>query len=316
MALPLILVLVLALAWSIWWYVVFTTVKSTYAEEENRLAAQGATISCSGQNWGGYPFRVEMTCEAPSFALDRGGIATVLKSANFAALLQAYNPTHVVALLDGPSTLSLPGEEPREIGHGRATASVRPLEDNRLQISAQFPDLAVPGIGTANTLTLHLRSGQAGEAQAAAVAEAASVILPTGASVPIDRADLQIKLPVELIAGGDPLHAAAETGAILIVERLDIVQEGLTLSASGTLSLDPQGRVNGKLTTSVSDLDLLRQRLTTQLSLNENDAAALATMLGIMKSAGSRLDLVARDGRLFWGLVRLAEIPPLLPPTH
>lgn len=313
MFLPLLALLALAVAWSVWWYVVYTTARQHYAEQEERLAAQGTTLSCAAQDWGGYPFRVEMTCREARLAVESGGHTTVASAASLTALVQAYNPTHGLILLTGPTTVAPPGgAAPVTVAHGPARASVRWQGEERLQVSFEAPDVVSDGFGKAASVLLHARLEGTDRIDFAGSATGLSLALGGGKTLALDRADLDVAVPAALLRASDPLRLASQTSASVEIKRLEARQDPLSASAAGTLSLDAEGRLNGTLSTTVSDLDLLLERATAQLALKPEDVSAARALLGVLKATGSRIDIVAKAGKLYWGPIPLAEIPPFL----
>jgi hypothetical protein len=62
---PVIAVLVLAVLWSIYWFIAIGVAERTAVAQRQQLASQGLTISCTSEAWGGYPFRFEFRCTSP-----------------------------------------------------------------------------------------------------------------------------------------------------------------------------------------------------------------------------------------------------------
>lgn len=314
MFLPLGVLLALAAAWSLWWYVVFTTARTQYSRAEERLAAEGVSLACAEQSWGGYPFRVEMTCAGPRAAFERNGNAMAISAMRLAALIQAYDPTHGLILLAGPTTIAPgAGREPITVAHGLARASLRLVDGDRFQASMEFPDISAQGIGAAKSIMLHLRADRTGPADIAGQAVGLVLDLPDAGALRLERAEFDASVPIAVLAARDPLRHAIQSGSILDIRRIDLKQDGLTASASGAVSLDGTGRLDGTLSTSVSDLDLLIDRVGAQLALKPADVLAARSLFGLLKAAGSRIDIVARQGKLYWGPVKIAELPSLVP---
>src|SRR5947207_4598107 len=119
---PLATVLVIAAAWLIYWAVASAAIKQAYADGERRLAADGVSLACDEARWGGFPFRIERSCRAPKLAIDEPDRHIDISAASFLWVIQAYDPRHAVALLDGPTTVR--GVELGEIRHQRAMASL------------------------------------------------------------------------------------------------------------------------------------------------------------------------------------------------
>lgn len=91
---PLFVFVIIALAWSIYWYTALGKAKQRLAAFE----ANYLTLNCSDRGWGGYPFRVHFDCT---------GLATTFEGVDIAAdklrlIGQAWNPNHIIGALFGP----------------------------------------------------------------------------------------------------------------------------------------------------------------------------------------------------------------------
>src|SRR6266540_3868075 len=62
LALPLALVVVLALGWTGFWYYAATVAEQKIAELRARGARAGYRVDCGRQTIGGFPFRIELRC--------------------------------------------------------------------------------------------------------------------------------------------------------------------------------------------------------------------------------------------------------------
>ena len=139
--LPLIAVLCLAAIWTVYWFVALGMVKDRMASERSKLASQGLTLDCSEESWGGYPFHFEWRCSSP--VLTRQSLADA-RSGDLLLVALAYAPWQVVALLDGPTTLTGKGIMPVTATHGRVMAAVTLDQDWKPRFSAEIPKLAIP----------------------------------------------------------------------------------------------------------------------------------------------------------------------------
>ena len=120
-------------------------------------------------------------------------------------------------------------------------------------------------------------------------------------------------MPREAI-GRDILHALAESGGKVGIDSLRLKKGDLVMTAKGEIGIGPQGLVNGRLVTTSSRLDLLMNELRQDFGLSGKDASTLATMIGLLqpgKTTDITLDLIAKDGKLYWGPVKLTELPPV-----
>ncbi|HUR42849.1 MAG TPA: DUF2125 domain-containing protein [Aestuariivirga sp.] len=75
---PLTAIIVLSTVWSIYWYV---------ARQRAELFAQGLSLLCASENWGGYPLRFEFSCISPTVNFSSG---LTVRSAALFAVAQAY----------------------------------------------------------------------------------------------------------------------------------------------------------------------------------------------------------------------------------
>ena len=115
--------------------------------------------------------------------------------------------------------------------------------------------------------------------------------------------------------GRDILRALAESGGKVGIDSLRLKKGDLVMTAKGEIGIGPEGLVNGRLTTTSSRLDLLMNELQQNFGLSGKDASTLTTMIGLLqpgKTTDVTLDLIAKDGKLYWGPVKLTELPPLM----
>ncbi len=87
------------------------------------------------------------------------------------------------------------------------------------------------------------------------------------------------------------------------------------MTASGEIGLTAQGQIDGSLKTTTNRLDLLMEELKRNFGLSEKDAQTFTTMIGLLqpgKTSDVTLDLIAKDGKLYWGPVKLTDLPPVL----
>ncbi|MGI9371455.1 MAG: DUF2125 domain-containing protein, partial [Hyphomicrobiales bacterium] len=133
MLLPIGLFIATAIGWSIFWYVSLNQTKETFSEWRERAQRSGLQLECAKQDWGGYPFRIELSCDSAHFS--RIGSATdfVLSSSNITALAQIYTPGVVVMQFTGPTTFDVNARPGQGLSmtwaHAPALASIK-LEDN------------------------------------------------------------------------------------------------------------------------------------------------------------------------------------------
>lgn len=94
-----VLIVVVA-AWTGGWFWLRAEAGRRMDAEIARLAARGVTLTCANRTIGGWPFRLDIDCDEPSVAQVDQLTSVKLKHVRLTALI--YNPTLVIAELDGP----------------------------------------------------------------------------------------------------------------------------------------------------------------------------------------------------------------------
>lgn len=291
MLLPLAAFLLLAVLWTIYWVLASNFVKTRVAEERAMLAQNRVSLSCTEESWGGFPFHFELTCSSPVLRWD--GPAE-LKSARVLFTALSYAPWQVVALVDGPSTVTSAGLLPTRIEHQRAIVVATFDRDWKPRLSADIPSLSVAQQGGAAKVLLHARPSKGGTDVAISASEV--TYHPAG------RPPLTIG-QAELVGSLSPER-------VLSVERVAMEQGTVRYWGNGTASLDVAHRPSGKLDTQTNDLNGLLELLDPHLQLSTEQKAGLRTMLGLLGNE-AKAPLIAKEGVLYLGPFRIADLPPL-----
>ncbi|MET0721361.1 MAG: DUF2125 domain-containing protein, partial [Tardiphaga sp.] len=95
--LPFAVLVVLAVAWSGFWYFAASrteAIVSTWIEQE---ASAGRVYACASRTIGGYPFRIELRCSQPVMELTSLQPPRVVKARDLVALAQVYQPGVIIA---------------------------------------------------------------------------------------------------------------------------------------------------------------------------------------------------------------------------
>lgn len=312
MLVPLAMVLIIAISWSIYWTVASATIRKAYGNGERRLSAMGISLACDEAHWSGFPFRVERYCRAPKVSIDRPGERVAISAANLLFAVQVYEPRHAVALLDGPTVTN--GLVLGEIDHGRALASLRVWSDEQWQASIELPKVAVGKLGKAERLLAYARETGDGNADVAISAEKLEVKLADGSTLPIDRLDIAATLPKQALAENVARYLAT-TGKQVSIGNVSAEQGELMLTASGAVSIDNEGYPTGRISTRISRVDLLLKMIQPVAKLSDSDVATAKTVIGLLqKGSGSKevlLDVIAKDRKLYFGPFKIARLQPL-----
>lgn len=292
MFLPLGLVLFLLLLWSAYWYVAIGQARGRLAAERATLAAQGITLQCSQEEWGGYPFHFEFTCGSP--VVSYAG-RFELRSAKLLLVALAYAPWQVAALIDGPTSLSAPGGVHTEITHQRALAAVTLDRQGKPSLSAEVPAVSVDGLGKADKLMLFTRPAATGGTEVALQGAQVTYQPPGRPAVTVDNGSLQGTL---------------QPDQTFRIDKFELNQGAIRYWGSGKLALDPQHRLSGKIDTETNDSQALFAIVGPQLGLSDSKLANLRTVLGLLGS-GAKAPVIAKDGALFFGPFQISELAPL-----
>ncbi|HTN95592.1 MAG TPA: DUF2125 domain-containing protein [Nordella sp.] len=307
---PLILtvagIVVLAIAWCIYWFAASSFARETFDSELAKLARQGVTLDCKTVNWGGFPFRFERDCIMPKLTAEN----EEAQAQRLLLVIQAYMPNRAIALLDGPVVTS----SGLTITHERAIASARYSGERDWLASLELPKVSAPPYGRADRLLLSARDTGAERIDVAADATMAEALLGPGTLLKVDQAALNAHLPRAAL-GRDLLAYLAQSGEKVGIVEIALKKGDLTLKAVGEIGITAQGQIDGHLKTTTNRLDLLMSELEQNFGLSEKDAQTFTTMIGLLqpgKTTDVTLDLIAKDGKLYWGPVKLTELPPVL----
>ncbi len=327
---PLISVIAVFTLWSGYWIGVSREgqiqVKAALAD----MARHGLVIACGSESHGGYPFRLTFTCNG--MRLD-GRDGTHATAARIEVLAQAWDPRHLIVLIHGPSSLTLRSGEVWTFDHNAATLALV-LRHAGLQASLLVQNLLAQGPGhrtlAAKRLNLHVRMPEqslkgetATPPSADAVIEASGIDLAVPGQQPLRidtlRTDavgtaLALPLPDNLAAAA---RAAAAAGTELRLTRIAATAEGVDVEAAGSLHIQPNGFPAGRIAMRFNDVKLLFSRLAERGLMTPKAADGTAILVGLITAAGRTaemsgpVDLVFKDGSIFWGPFRLATHGPL-----
>lgn len=299
-------IVVFAIAWCIYWFAASSFARDTFDSELAKLARQGVTLDCKAVNWGGFPFRFERDCIMPRLTAENEEV----EAQRLLLVIQAYMPNRAIALLDGPVVT----RSGLTITHERAIASARYSGERDWRASLELPKVSAPPYGRADRLLLSARDTGGERIDVAGDATMAEVLLGPGTLLKVDEAALNANLPRAAL-GRDLLAYLAQSGDKVGIVEIALKKGDLTLKATGEIGITAQGQIAGHLKTTTNRLDLLMSELEQNFGLSEKDAQTFTTMIGLLqpgKTTDVTLDLIAKDGKLYWGPVKLTELPPVL----
>jgi hypothetical protein len=261
---PFMLLVVLAAAWSAFWFYARGRSATEIAVALAREAERGRTWTCADRSIGGFPFRIELRCNALTLTSTRWGDAVRVETGPTVAVGQIYSPGLVILEVSSPAKALLPEGRALDLTWKSLDASFAWRSPERFALVASEPRgvLTTPGLTAENwgaaTLEAHLRRNPARPAtdQAVDIAiNAKGTILP-----PIDallgnteagEIDLQATLTqAESFRKGfnpDALESWRAANGTFDLTRLVSTKGKARVDGSGQLLLDPLHRVAGDL---------------------------------------------------------------------
>lgn len=304
LAVPLALVVVLALGWTGFWYYAASRAATALDGWRQREAQAGRVHSCGQQTIGGYPFRIEVRCSEPSatFKTLEPPVALVAKDALVAA--QVYDPTLLIGEFTGPLSVGDVGKTPALTANWTlAQVSLRgtAAAPQRVSIAVDKPELArfargaMETVASAEHLELHGRIAagavndnpiielvlRLGAAMAPELVPLAAQ--PTDGEITAQLSGLKDFAPKPWAARLRELQAA---GGHIDITKARLAQGDILAVGAGTLSLTPAGRLDGQITLTVAGLEKLMALLGADQAVSQF-LAQKAGGLNVEKLAGS-----------------------------
>lgn len=292
-------------------------------------AAKGRNWTCQEREFGGFPFRFELICTAPTLTFT-GPTSGTVRAARAHAVAQVWNPRHIIAEFDGPAVISTPSYA-HEIEVRWSLLQVsgvgRPNRLDRLSIAARDYTLVTAGttVFGARVAEWHMRHTPGADAGtldiAAGVKGATGVVTGAAAAAPIDG---ELEATVTQVPGWQQAQAPmarleAWRGAGGQVKLLEarLSGGGGALNATGTVALDGQRRPEGALDVTVVNAPALMGALSAA-GLAPEFLVSLSPALS-MVGAPATLDgapavsfpFTFREGRVGLGLLPLGKIGPV-----
>lgn len=308
---PFVLLLLLAIAWSIAWFVIRNRTAEALDGWVAAEARNGRQWTCGDRTIVGYPFRVEVICN--SLDLKRGAV-----SASFGrteAVAQIYQPRRIITEIAGPlkvtdGTVTVDGTWDLL----QASLNVSQSGLQRLSLAANAPKITITGLGgseiagSGKHLELHVRPNPSRRAElagdiAASVTEARIPILDAlvgGAEATNLNADVTVT-QADGFKGGtiaEELELWRKAGGKLDILILSATKGPRQIEAKGELRLDDQRRPAGQLTIAAAGLDGLLGNLT--------GGRLGGNLLGMLLGQGPRSAQAQPNAK-----PQLASLPPL-----
>jgi hypothetical protein len=303
---PLTGMILLSIVWCGYWFIAFSGAKELVRAKRLEFVGRGMELNCASESWGGFPFRFEFQCETATLQFIHGNQNYNIQSTKILALAQAYNPLHVLLLVNGPTSI-----DQTTVIHERALISVKIGLDKDWDASLETASVNAHGLFTAAKLKLFARKINE-RLDLAANAEELAIFAPENSAITVSRAEVVGQTSAAYLE--QPFDAAVAAEAFEI-SSLRISQGPVDFSANGKIFLDPQHRLAGKLSSQTNDVDGVMKFIAPIFALSEEDSATIKNLVTLTGSdpatKTTKADFVAREGALYWGLIKLTDLEPL-----
>lgn len=109
---PALVLVIIAAGWSAFWFYAADRARETIAGWIEREARGGRVYACGSEALGGFPFRIEFHCNLASANLEKTRPSLKLTATHIHAAVQVYQPTLVIAEVEGPLIVAEAGQPP------------------------------------------------------------------------------------------------------------------------------------------------------------------------------------------------------------
>ncbi|MBB3770901.1 hypothetical protein FHS55_001496 [Angulomicrobium tetraedrale] len=328
-ALPVGLIILAALGWTGAWFYAASRATGEIDAWMAQEASKGRTWSCTDRQFGGFPFRFELICTAPTVTFAGEGVGKWEASATRAhAVAQVWNPGHIIAEFEAPGRLS-------DIGTGQdLTANWSLLQVSavgtraraeRMSLSANDYVLSAGGTSlfAAKHAELHVRhtpNADDGTLDIAAGVKGASGATSGAGAPPLDG-DIEATVTqvpeFRAMSPAERLRLWQAAGGRVNLLEARVSAGGGALAATGQIGLDALNRPDGKI-----DLQLANApALMNALAANGLMPGFIASLAPVMMAVGmpgtldgapaASFPFVFRNGRVALGMLPLGKVGPL-----
>ena len=339
--LPFVALAVVALGWSAFWKVAAGMTESGLDDWFAQERAQGRDWTCPNRSVGGYPFRLEVRCAAPTFTGRIGAVAGAGSVGDVLVAAHLYNPSLVLAEVGSP--LAFKAQDASldlSLAWTRLQASHRVrkggLERDSLEIEGLVLRLGGRGLPTiaakAEGFEVHLRPNpdRASAVSAMDLAlrlsklEAPALDGLSGYAGPLDAVFAATILQTEALRGGDlaqSLEQWRQAGGNVEIREFKLAKGEALVEANGALEIDAAHRLAGRIELQMTGLGPLLQRF----GVSPGNAAIGGLLGGLLGGRAPsapaqangkgalRLPLDLNQGRAMIGPMRL---PVVLNPLY
>ncbi len=346
MTVPLLLTVMAAAGWSWYWFYALDIAKAEFA----KLRQSEVRLDCAKETWNGFPFRFTVICDAPDFSGGSGRANVSGKAARFSASVRAYNFNHVVAEISAPftvtQTLAVAPDRPEIPDTMRLSSETAPLRAGILLSSGRLKQLTVRTENWRGQIAASRSGVEIEKAETTADQFAAHWQPPVDGSDPtvsletqnlgysgklgarfgqealaVEKAGLQIAFVntalSEELASRAGLRAWQAAKGELAIRHVSFARDGRAAEGKGSIRLDDQGRLEGRLDLLVKGLQDLFDEFVATGRLSSSQATLASTAIGLLSKSQDEkrpgwtgVSVRAKKGRLYFGPFKFATVKP------
>jgi hypothetical protein len=323
----------LMMTWSGAWFYALHSFKTTLAEWRTWEDKSGRLYSCTTEGFGGFPFKIEMTCGDPTANITTGSGHFTATATTLRVAVDLFHPQKITSKLEGPLTFAEANKPDSLTGHWKeAKATVtgpKPIPDG---ISIDLVDFKIDRVSDDRTEPVAVAEKFTFLAELDPVATAATQkavyeltsditagALPSGP--PIAERPIEARFKGVLHGVGDmvpkPLPQRIKgwqrNGGTVEITSVQLRGTDAKATAQGTLRLSPNGGVDGVLELSDAQYDRLYAALTGKPSesgtrrLNDGETNQDWPSTKTRKLPALRFE----DGAVYFGSTPLGQMPSL-----
>ncbi|HEY5215367.1 MAG TPA: DUF2125 domain-containing protein [Pseudolabrys sp.] len=308
-----LLILIAALfgGWSWLWSYASGRAEVAIAGWRAREATAGRLYDCGSQSVGGYPFRIEVTCERASALFKSNQPPVEIKTTGILIAAQIYQPTLLISEFHGPLTIADAGQPPSIVVNWKlAQSSVRgtPAAPERVSLVLDRPVVDRISGGSQQNLLRAQRieiHGRIAEGSAANRPVIEAVLRLDHASAPdllpaaVEPVDADITAVLRGLTDFSPkpwpvrFRAMQAAGGQIEITQAR-VQQGETIAVgSGSIALNPNGRLEGQLRLTVAGIEPFLQSIGAQQMVQSSPT--VDKLAGALDRLAPGLGTVARQ---------------------
>jgi len=348
---PLLLVVVLAAGWSVYWLVASARAMEILDQVLARERAKGLEISCSRRDMSGYPFKFLLICDKLKIIRQTPLRQTGLTARRLVVVVQAYNFNHMIGELYGPFEITA-GRPDAAAGQTRKlfSGTAKTIRSSLILKNRVLKQATVVIRGLSGTLVdysnkgrpqnittdlkeaiAHVRSTQdtsrpSGGYETASIVKdlvlvggVANIKSDKGLRFDSFKARMKVSNAPYQLTGNllDWLKIWKANKGEAVITEMNATSGSVKLDGSGHFNLDNLGRARGILNTRMTGLDSLIKELVASGRIREKDAnlgLAAINLLGNAGARGVKVALRAQKGNVYFGPFKVAILKPLFVP--